>query len=223
MPPARVRSVTAPAAALRSMSSCTRAACAAGRPTIRPTTPAGAITAMFVSTPSALPRSMVTVRMPGFGLPAMTSAASVGSAVLAFRSSSAWSCSDRRASARCSCSRTSSAATWLLQRLVLRPRAAQRDVVAPRTSVRRAARSRSPPWTRANSPNVTASSIGTPDFDCTCAEIRKMCPSVTTNSSTPVRRRISNKAPVSSSRCPVLLRQWARPRSPSRSRSSAAG
>ena len=84
-PPARVRSLTAPTAALRSMMSCTRAACAATGPTTRPTTPLGAITAMSACTPSALPRLTVTVSSPGLGLPAMTSAASVGRVVLSRR------------------------------------------------------------------------------------------------------------------------------------------
>ena len=44
----------------------------------RPTMPPGAMTAMSASTPSALPRSMVTVRMTGSGFPAITSAARVG-------------------------------------------------------------------------------------------------------------------------------------------------
>ena len=48
----------------------------------RPTMPFGEMTAMSVCTPSALPRFTVTVRMPGLGLPAMTSAAIVGSAGL---------------------------------------------------------------------------------------------------------------------------------------------
>ncbi len=46
IPPARVRSLTAPTAAFRSMMSCTRAACDATGPMTRPTTPFGAITAM---------------------------------------------------------------------------------------------------------------------------------------------------------------------------------
>ena len=51
-------------------------------PMTRPTIPPGAMTAMSACTPSALPRSIVTVRMPGFGFPAITSAASVGSVAL---------------------------------------------------------------------------------------------------------------------------------------------
>ena len=71
MPPSRVRSTTAPAAALRSMISCTRAACAAGYPTTRPTMPFDPITAMLGRTPSAVPLSIVISRMPGvaFGFP----------------------------------------------------------------------------------------------------------------------------------------------------------
>jgi hypothetical protein len=48
------------------------------------------MTAMSVCTPSSLPRSMVTVRDPGAGLPAMTRAANVGAATLrwSFRASS---------------------------------------------------------------------------------------------------------------------------------------
>ena len=50
------------------------------------------MTAMSASTPSALPRSIVTVRMTGSGFPAMTSAASVGSTACVCRFSRACSC-----------------------------------------------------------------------------------------------------------------------------------
>src|SRR5688500_556780 len=60
-----------------------------------------------------------------------------------------------------------------------------------------------PPCTRENAPNVTACSTGTPDFDWTCTEIRKMCAMVTTNSRTPVRRRISSTLPASRSPLPA--------------------
>ena len=102
---------SAPAAACRSMMSCTRAACAAGDPTTRPTMPVGAMTAMFSCTPSAEPRSMVTDCIPGFGFPAITSAGSVGVDTVARRFNSSCSFVVRAARARCSCSRTSSSAT----------------------------------------------------------------------------------------------------------------
>ena len=62
-------------------------------------------------TPSALPRLTVTVSSPGFGLPAMTSAARVGSCVPSRSCSSDSSWAARAASDRCSCSRTSRSAT----------------------------------------------------------------------------------------------------------------
>ena len=61
-PPAPLRSMNAPAPALRSMISCTLAACAAGSSMTRPTTPSGDSTAMSRRTPSLAPLSMVTVR-----------------------------------------------------------------------------------------------------------------------------------------------------------------
>ena len=86
---------------------------------------------MSAWTPSALPRLTVTVISPGLGLPAMTSAASVGSVVLSRRPSVACSRSARDASARCSCSRTLEVGHLLAQGLVLGPHAAQRDVAVP--------------------------------------------------------------------------------------------
>ena len=65
-PCTRVRSISAPAAALRSISSCTFEARRLGRIT-RPTTPAGEITAMSVARPSDEPLSMVTVWKFGTG------------------------------------------------------------------------------------------------------------------------------------------------------------
>ena len=82
------------------------------------------------------------------------SAASVGSGVVVCRSSSSCSRADRAASARCSCSRTSSSATCLLQRLVLRPHAAQPDVIAPDVADA-VERPRSSPPARAQTPRTS--------------------------------------------------------------------
>ena len=57
----------------------------------RPTTPAGAITAMSALMPSLVPLSMVIVRNSGLAPPAMTLAPVVDNAVVVFRSSSFWS------------------------------------------------------------------------------------------------------------------------------------
>ena len=112
-PPSLVRSTSAPAAALRSMISWTRAACAAGYPTTRPTIPFGPITAMLGWTPSAVPRSIVISRMPGvaFGFPPMTCAAIVGNGAACFKLEELGSFAVRAASARCSCIRTSRSAS----------------------------------------------------------------------------------------------------------------
>ena len=131
MPPARVRSVRAPAAAYRSMSSCTRAACAAGTPMMRPTMPVGAITAMSAWTPSSAPRPIVIVRMPGFGFPAITSAAIVGRVVLVCRFISSCSRVDRRRQGALLLEPHFEIRHVLAQRLVLGAHAAQADVVPP--------------------------------------------------------------------------------------------
>jgi hypothetical protein len=77
----------------------------------RPTTPRPAITAMFGSTPSSLPRSIVTVSAPGDGLPAMTRAASVLAARLFCRFSASSSELVRLDLARSACSSPSSSTT----------------------------------------------------------------------------------------------------------------
>ena len=174
--PARVRSISAPAAALRSISSCTRAACAAGRPITRPTMPAGAITAMSACTPSPLPRSIVTRPDAGIGVARDDFGRERRERRARLR--------DPAAPAAAPCARPARAAPAAgppgrrpgsLQRLVLRSRAPQRDVVAPDVPPDVHDAPPAPRCTRENSPNVTASSTGTPDRDCTCAEIRTSC------------------------------------------------
>src|SRR6266545_4555270 len=191
IPPARVRSIIAPAAALRSKSSCTRAAWRVTGPIIRPTTPPGAITAMSADTPSPLPRLIVTVRITGSGLPAMTSAASVGTVPCVFMSSSICSRSDLIASACSCCSCTSSAAT--------RCRSASFSAFAPRSPMYPPHTRRTPLTTdavpnsiREKTSNVTACSARTPLFVCTCAEIRRICAIIAPKKIHPVRLRISS-------------------------------
>jgi hypothetical protein len=68
--------MSAPAAALRSTSSCTFDERPLGT-TTRPTIPAGAITAMSARNPSCVPLSMVTVRKSSDAAPPMISDAIV--------------------------------------------------------------------------------------------------------------------------------------------------
>ena len=172
MPPARVRSISAPAAALRSIEELHARRMRAPAPDDPPDDAA------------RRDHRHVGLHAVGRCRDRWSSSACPGSGCrrsppprwsagrrCVCSSSSSCSRSVRAASARCSCSRTSSSATCFLQRLVLRPHAAQRRRSCPRSPARRARRRRWPRCTRANTPNVTACSTGTPDFDCTCAEI----------------------------------------------------
>ena len=129
-PCARDRSTSAPAAALRSISSCTLEALALGTMT-RPTTPFGASTPMSGRMPAAVPLPIVMVRKSGVADPAMTSAAIVSRRVRVFRSSSRESASVRWARARSCCSSSLRRRQIASELGVLVAHAAQIDVAAP--------------------------------------------------------------------------------------------
>ena len=125
----------AAAAAAGSISSCTRAACAAGRPTTRPTMPLGAMTAMSVCTPSPLPRLTVTRQdARDWGCRRSPRRRRVGSAVLCCRSSSCCSCCGPRGERALLLQPDLQVGQLPFQRLVLGARAAQRRRSCPRCS-----------------------------------------------------------------------------------------
>ena len=129
-PCARERSISAPAAALRSMSSCTFAERALGT-TTRPTTPAGAITAMSRCSRRATPcRSSPSGNRASPPAP-MISAAVVFSVSCSRSSSSRSRPRVRSASARCSCSAICVAASCRFSSSFSRLDVPQADVAAP--------------------------------------------------------------------------------------------
>ena len=173
-PPTPLFSSIAPAAAARpTISSCTRAACADGGPMTRPTTPRPAITAMFGSTPSSAPRSIVTGSAPGCGLPAMTRAASVGAAMAVLQVRAPPRASRARLACACSaCSCALELEDALTQLLVV-----ARDADAARSSWSRlpltpsVSPAASPLQPRERAEGRRLESAGSPLLDCTWAEI----------------------------------------------------
>ncbi len=196
-PCVRVRSTSAPAAALRSISSCTFDARSLGRMT-RPTTPAGEITAMSAARPDDFPLSMVTVRNSGLAAAAMISAAVVSRPERSRSSSNCRRLSVRCATARSSCRRTCSVCTSCLRAAlsVWTCCSATYPVQTPRTPSTTAIVAR---CTSENAPNVTACARGRPEAVLTCTEMRTTCSRMAAASRTPGRCLMS-QGPWSGSR-----------------------
>ena len=162
--------------------------------TTRPTTPAGAMTAMSALHPSRVPLSMVSVRKSGVGAGAddlrrrrlELRAARAARAAARGRAS-------RSASARCSCSCDLRRRQLALERLVLRPDAAQADVAVQHAADADDAARRPRAALRRTTPKVDRLEhrhAATCEF--TCAEISRMCPSMTARNRYPARWRISS-------------------------------
>ena len=145
----------------------------------RPTTPAGAITAMSALTPSRVPLSIVSVRKSGVAAAPMMSAATVCSCELLAQLEQLLEAARPIGQRALLLHRDLRRRQLALQRVVLdlAPGAARSSRSTPGGCRRR--RPTAPRCTSEKMPKVTFSSIGTPDLELTCAEISRICPSIT--------------------------------------------
>ena len=114
-----------------------------------------------------------------------------------FRSRRPCSVRDCCASARSCCKPDAQRGDLILELGVLGAHILQRHVVDPVVTNRGNGRRRARAGPRRSVPNVTSSSTGTPRWVFTCAEISRMCPTITPMNNQPVRCRISSTAIVS--------------------------
>ena len=146
---------------------------------------------MLSPTPSADPRSIVTVSDSGDGLPAITRATTIGAGTdsrMPSTSSRPWV---RVASARSFASALSSSATRAFKASFSRD-------TPPRAKYRRQSEARpsaspvDPRCTFENALNESASRSGSPLLDCTCTEMSSTCPRLMTRSRYSVRRLMAS-------------------------------
>ena len=107
-------------------------------------------------TPSGEPRPIVIVSIPGFGLPAITSAATVGSAEADLQVQQLLQPGGPTRQRTLLLEPHLQLGHLFLQRLILRPDAAEPHVVAPEVAGSPYSVDAVVPCTRANNPNVTA-------------------------------------------------------------------